>query len=81
LANMSTPGNSNPLKCANGHEQPAGATRFCIYCGTPLVSASQPQAPPMPAVPQSAPPAVPVQQFNVQPPLQPVPVQPQYQYN
>src|SRR5690606_30170784 len=46
---------ANP-RCANGHEQPVTGTKFCIYCGSPVVAAegtqhsvsgqaSEPQAP------------------------------------
>ncbi|MEP6787483.1 MAG: M48 family metallopeptidase [Acidobacteriota bacterium] len=37
----------NASVCSNGHPQPAGGSRFCIYCGIPVTqTANQPAAPP-----------------------------------
>ncbi len=61
---------SNAIKCSNGHDQPPGGSKFCIYCGI-AVAGGQPQAPgqnpfntpPSPpaataAPPQAAPPPI-----------------------
>lgn len=50
--------------CQNGHPQPAGGTKFCIYCGVAVV---QLQIPP---TPQAMTPAAPQQPQQYQPQLQ-----------
>lgn len=62
-----TPNPQNPV-CANGHQQPAGGNKFCIYCGTAIVGQSVQQAPLQP-VPQAPLPVgyQPQQQYAPQP--------------
>ncbi len=40
-----TPNAQNPV-CANGHQQPGGGNKFCIYCGTGVLTGQPPQQPP-----------------------------------
>ena len=72
--------NQNPI-CPKGHQQPGVGSKFCIYCGTPLVlqptqqpvQANQQIQPIMPTMPQINIPPQPVvyQQPPYQPPYQP----------
>jgi Zn-dependent protease with chaperone function len=62
--------NKIPLFCRNGHQQPNADSRFCIYCGTPLI--------PPPAQQQFTPPQTPpIQQPPPQTPQVPKQIQPQ----
>lgn len=63
--------------CQNGHKQPAAGTKFCIYCGVPVLT-SQPSQPIQNAVPPQqmvAPPLA--QNVAAQQPLTPAAAQPQ----
>ena len=57
--------NQNLPVCANGHQQPSAGSRFCIYCGTPLVAAAPVPGANIPQVPQPPP----SQQQAPQPPI------------
>lgn len=70
--------NHNSPVCVNGHQQPSGGSRFCIYCGVTLaVPAAASAAPAVPAVhpqanfPQPVPHVVPVPQYPQYPMYQP----------
>lgn len=46
---------SNGIKCTNGHEQPEGGSKFCIYCGIAVViTHPQPAQNPLQTPPQQA---------------------------
>jgi len=73
----------NPMsRCSNGHEQPEGGSKFCIYCGVTLSVPPPPPAVPTPPV-QNVP-QMPPQQYPQPMPaqMQPVPLnyQPQQPY-
>ncbi|MEP6947280.1 MAG: M48 family metallopeptidase [Acidobacteriota bacterium] len=54
---MADPNPNSPV-CSNGHRQPAAGTKFCIYCGVPIVYAAAAAVPPVNIAP--APPVQPV---------------------
>lgn len=76
--------NKNQPICPNGHPQPTTGSRFCIYCGTPLILQAAPppvQQQPIQQQPIQRQPIQrqPIQQQPVQP-IQPqpvIPIQPQ----
>lgn len=76
--------NRNQNICRNGHQQPNANSRFCIYCGTPLLVQPTPPVQPQPTAPQEnfQPPPTVVQNIANQPPLvqQNQPVQPPQQF-
>lgn len=59
---------SNVIKCSNGHDQPQGGSKFCIYCGI-AVAGSLPQAPGQ--NPFNTPPAAATVPPQAGPPVQP----------
>lgn len=77
--------NKNQNVCRNGHQQPNTNSRFCIYCGTPLLVQPTPpvqqqpsvQPPPDQTPPQNfqPPPTIVQQAVQPQPPVQQVPIQ------
>ncbi len=74
---------ANEIKCSNGHVQPQGGSRFCIYCGVGLTHMPAQQAPQQYGQHPQAAPAVqqmPVNYQNPQPPPQPNYPQPPQPY-
>lgn len=63
--------------CQNGHKQPAAGTKFCIYCGVPVLTSQPPQPVQNAVSPQQmvAPPLA--QNVAAQQPVTPVASQPQ----
>lgn len=71
------------LICRNGHKQPVSNSKFCIFCGTPLIPAQHQVNQPLNnniqnQIPPSQPPPPPPNQNNF-PPFQPPPFNQNYQ--